>query len=67
MRDAAHKRAFALYRLAILEDPFDREDEYVHFMEQAEKFIKARDQLLAQGMNDKELKAWKVAQPLIRQ
>ena len=67
MRDAAHKRALALYRLAILEDPFDLEDEYVHFMEQAEKFIKARDQLLAQGMNDKELKAWKVAQPLIRQ
>jgi len=67
MRDAAHKRALALYRLAILEDPFDREDEYVHFMEQAEKFIKARDQLLAQGMNDNELKAWIVAQPLIRQ
>ncbi len=67
MRDAAHKRALALYRMAILEDPFDRDEEYIHFMEQAGKFIDARDQLLAQGMTEEKSKAWELAQPLIRQ
>jgi len=67
MRDAAHKRALALYRMAILEDPFDKDQEYIHFMEQAGRFITARDQLLAQEMTAEELNAWKVAQPLIRQ
>jgi signal transduction histidine kinase len=67
MRDAAHKRALALYRMAILEDPFDRDEEYVHFMEQAGKFIAARDQLLALGMSEEESNAWEAAQPLIRQ
>ena len=49
MRDAAHKRALALYRMAILEDPFDKDQEYLHFKEQAEKFIAARDQLRSLG------------------
>jgi signal transduction histidine kinase len=67
MRDAAHKRALALYRLAILEDPFDKDEEYIHFMDQAGKFITARDQLLAIGVTDEKLQAWELAQPLIRQ
>ena len=67
MRDAAHKRALALYRMAILEDPFDKDEEYLHFKEQAEKFIAARDQLLAVGMSEAQTRAWEVAQPLIRQ
>jgi signal transduction histidine kinase len=67
MRDAAHKRALALYRMAVLEDPFDRDEEYIHFMEQASKFIAARDQLLDSGMTDEESKAWLTAQPLIQQ
>ncbi|WP_455209882.1 sensor histidine kinase [Kaarinaea lacus] len=67
MRDAAHKRALALYRMAILEDHFDRDAEYIHFMEQAGRFIGARDQLLTLGMNEEKLKAWELAQPLIRQ
>jgi signal transduction histidine kinase len=67
MRDAAHKRALALYRMAILEDAFDRDEEYIHFMDQAGRFIAARDQLFGQGMTEREAQAWKVAQPLIRQ
>lgn len=67
MRDAAHKRALALYRMAVLEDPFDKDKEYVNFMAQAGKFIVARDRLLSQGMPADKLKAWEVAQPLIRQ
>jgi len=67
MRDAAHKRALALYRMAILEDPFDLDAEYIHFMEQAGKFIAARDQLLALGMTEEKSKTWELAQPLIRQ
>jgi signal transduction histidine kinase len=67
MRDAAHKRALALYRMAILDDPFDRDEEYIHFMEQASKFIAARDKLLEQGQSTSESEAWKTAQPLIRQ
>jgi signal transduction histidine kinase len=67
MRDAAHKRALALYRMAILTDPFERDDEYLHFMEQAGRFIAARDQLLEQDRSAGEAQAWNAAQPLIRQ
>ena len=67
MRDAAHKRALALYRLAILEDPFEKDSEYIHFHEQAENFIKARDELIANGMSKEQTQAWEVAKPLIQQ
>jgi len=67
MRDAAHKRALALYQLAILEDPFEKDDEYIHFQEQAENFIKARDELLAKGMSKEQAKVWEVALPYVQQ
>lgn len=67
MRDAAHKRALALYRLAILEDPFEKDAEYIYFHEQAENFIKARDLLLASGMSAEQSKAWQVAKTFINQ
>ncbi|MFV2057224.1 MAG: sensor histidine kinase, partial [Thiohalomonadales bacterium] len=67
MRDAAHSRALTLLRMAILEDPFDREDEFIYFSEQAEKFILARDNLLELGMTDQEKAAWAITQSLIRE
>ena len=36
MRDAAHKRALSLYRMALLKDPFEQDDEYLYFREQAD-------------------------------
>ncbi len=67
MRDAAHTRALALYRMGILKDPFDQDEEYLFFRSQAERFIKARDKLLASGMSRQEEAAWEKAQPLIKQ
>jgi signal transduction histidine kinase len=66
MRDAAHKRALALHRLTIMEDPFEKEEEFNFFHEQAENFIKARDELLAHGMSVPQAATWKVAKPYIQ-
>ena len=67
MRNAAHERALALYRMAILTDPFERDDEYLYFRAMAEEFIKARDARIKMGMSKEEQRAWEVALPLIRQ
>lgn len=43
MRDAAYQRAIILYRMATMNDPFDRNDEYITFKSLANSFISARD------------------------
>ena len=43
MRDAAYQRAIILHRMATMEDPFDRNDEYMIFKSLANNFITARD------------------------
>jgi hypothetical protein len=48
MRDAAHTRALLLFRMAAVDDPFEQQDIYLRFMQHAEKFIEARDDLLLQ-------------------
>ena len=58
MRDSAHRRSLILHRIALLEDSFDRDDEYMIFKEMASNFIKARDELVSMGMNEKEEKIW---------
>ena len=43
MREAAYQRTIALSRMALMEDEFDQDDEYIKLKEQAGKFIKARE------------------------
>lgn len=67
MRDAANQRALSLYRMSVLTDPFERDDEYLLFRKQAENFIKARLALVEAGESYAEQVAWRAAQPLIQQ
>lgn len=67
MREAANQRALSLYRMSVLSDPFDRDEEYLKFRKQAENFIKARLALADVGETEEEQVAWEKALPLIQQ
>lgn len=47
LRDAAHKRALSLFRMAELEESFDRDREYLQFLQYGNDFVRARDDLVA--------------------
>ena len=64
MRDAAQKRALMLYRMAALDDPFDRDEVYIQFKEQAEVFLKARDRLMSNLYESNEVAVWNQVGPL---
>lgn len=64
MRDAAHKRALMLYRMAAMDDPFERDEVYLQFKEQATVFIEARDRLLSNLYESNEVAAWNQVKPL---
>ncbi|WP_455204201.1 ATP-binding protein [Kaarinaea lacus] len=68
MLQSAQERAISLHRMAIIEDEFARDAEYIDFMAKAETFIKARDEFLAQKniFND-ELKIWEQVKPHVVQ
>jgi signal transduction histidine kinase len=61
MRDAAYRRAIALYRMMNLEDPFSRDDEYQRFQELASQFLVAREELIGKLKSEKEKQAWEAA------
>lgn len=42
MRNAARERSIALHRMAVMRDPFDREDEFRRFNQLASEFLTAR-------------------------
>lgn len=64
MRDAAHKRAISLFRMAAMGDPFERDEEYLKFKELAGTFILARSQLL-KSIDQSEQAMWTEVRPLI--
>lgn len=65
MRDATYNRALSLLRMVNLEDPFDRDDEYLRFRDAATRFIVAREKLLA-GEPRLEIRLlWEEARPLV--
>ena len=66
MLDAASQRALSLYRMSVLSDPFDQDEEYLYFRSQAERFIKARLAIVEQGETEKELVAWEKVLPLVQ-
>lgn len=65
MRDAAYRRAISIYRMLSLEDPFDKDDEYLRFRELGNNFLVARDKLLKKEFSAQEKQAWENAKPLI--
>jgi signal transduction histidine kinase/DNA-binding NarL/FixJ family response regulator len=65
MRDAAHKRALSLFRMAAMDDPFERDDEYIRFKEYAGNFITARDELLDEYLSENEQPIWERARPMV--
>ncbi len=65
MRDSAHKRALMLFRMATVEDEFEREEIHVQFMQQAESFMTARDGLLAHMQPGESLQLWHETRPLV--
>jgi len=67
MRDAARQRAIYLHRMAMLKDPFARDEEYMKFNSAATEFVLARDELL--GMENEasaEVSIWNKARPHIQ-
>jgi signal transduction histidine kinase/DNA-binding response OmpR family regulator len=69
MTEAANNRALMLFRMAAIENPFDRDDVFIKFKEQAGDFIKARQSLLSQLEKDGSVKYfnWDELQPLVIQ
>ena len=58
MRDSAHQRAHLLYRIALLEDTFERDEKYIEFKAHASDFIQAKDELVAMGISEHETALW---------
>ncbi|WP_455201347.1 GAF domain-containing sensor histidine kinase [Kaarinaea lacus] len=61
MRDATHRRAISLARMNAMDDPFDRDEEFIKIREMGTTFLKARDKLWDRPMNKQEELAWEVA------
>ena len=58
MVKAAHSRANSLYKMATMDDPFDRDDEFMLTREQADKFLTAREELLSYPLSPEERQSW---------
>lgn len=54
MRTLARERFASLGQMVVLDDPFERDEEYQRFLAQASKFIQARDRMLALGLSAEE-------------
>lgn len=54
MRDHARSRAISLHRMALLEDRFAREDEYLRLLNYGDLFLQARDQFIALPLTSRE-------------
>lgn len=66
MRSVSRERFASLGQMVVLQDPFERDEEYMRFQAQAGAFIRARDRLLALGMNPGEEAIWARARELIQ-
>ena len=67
MRNAARERSISLHRMALMTDPFDRDDEHQYFRRMAEEFLKARDALKAMSLSTLEQQTLADSQALTRQ
>ncbi len=58
MRNAAYRRALALHRMSIMDDPFDQEEEERRFRMLGGEFLTNREKVLSRPMVGEEKKAW---------
>ena len=58
MRNAAYRRALALHRMSIMDDPFDQEEEERRFRLLGGEFLANREKVLSRPMVGEEKKAW---------
>jgi len=58
MRDATHRRAISLAKMNAMDDPFDRDEEFIRLREMGTLFLKARDDLWSRPMSEAEKSAW---------
>ncbi|MEK8089597.1 EAL domain-containing protein [Thermithiobacillus plumbiphilus] len=56
MRTAARERAVSLYTMSLMDEPFERDAEFLRFNTLATKFTRARQQLLAMPISEEELR-----------
>lgn len=67
MSRISRERFASLGMMAMLDDPFERDAEYLQYMQQASTFIAARDRLLGAGMSPVEQTIWTRIRVLIRE
>ncbi len=58
MRNAAYRRALALHRMSIMDDPFDQEEEERRFRLLGGEFLSNREKLFSRPMRGREKIAW---------
>jgi signal transduction histidine kinase/heme exporter protein D len=58
MRNAAYRRALALHRMSIMDDPFDQEEEERRFRFLGGEFLATREKIFMRPMAGEEKKAW---------
>lgn len=66
MRSVSRERFASLGQMVVLQDPFERDDEYMRFQAQASAFIVARERLLGLDMSAEEQAIWARARQLIQ-
>ncbi|WP_455203404.1 hypothetical protein, partial [Kaarinaea lacus] len=54
---AGHDRALNLYMMTTIDDPFEQDDAYLNFRLSGEKYLKAREKILAGNLNEADLAA----------
>jgi len=54
MRNLVRERSLSLYAMYFSRDPFDRQDEYLHFTGMVDEFVALRQRLLQVGLEKKE-------------
>lgn len=67
MRNLVRERSLSLYAMYFSRDPFDRQDEYLHFSGMVDKFVTLRERLLQIGLNEEEQRLLEQAFAIIRQ
>jgi diguanylate cyclase (GGDEF)-like protein len=67
MRTIARERYARLAQMALMRDPFERDEEFLHYRDLGAQFIKARDRLLALGLGTDSRAIWDEVRHVIRQ
>jgi diguanylate cyclase (GGDEF)-like protein/PAS domain S-box-containing protein len=67
MRNLVRERSLSLYAMYFSRDPFDRQDEYLHFSGMVDEFVTLRERLLQIGLNEAEHQKLEQAYAIIRQ